>query len=61
MSAQELLTEEIKNQPEPVLLEVLRYMKFIQRQRENEAPMDTLIADNWEKLGAAPEVDDDKL
>lgn len=44
MSAQELLLEEIKHQPEPVRPKV-------------EAPMDSLIADTWEKIGAAPEVD----
>jgi hypothetical protein len=26
-----------------------------------ETPMDSLIADTWEKLGPAPEVDYDKL
>ena len=61
MSAQELLIEEIKHQPEPVLREVLQYMKSLQRQREMEAPMDSLIADTWEKIGPAPEVDYDKL
>ena len=33
MSAQEILLEEIKHQPEPVLLEVLHYLKFLARQR----------------------------
>ena len=33
MSAQEMLLEEIKHQPEPVLLEVLHYLKFLTRQR----------------------------
>ena len=61
MSAQELLIEEIKHQPEPVLQEVLRYMKFLQRQRAIEAPMDSVVADTWQKLGPAPEVDYDKL
>ena len=61
MSAQEMLLEEIKRQPEPVLREVLQYMKSLQRQREPEAPMDSLIADTWEKIGPAPEVDYDKL
>ena len=61
MSAQEILIEEIKRQPEPVLREVLHYMKFLERQREREAPMDAPIADTWEKLGPPPEVDYDKL
>jgi hypothetical protein len=42
MSAQEILIEEIKQQPEPVLREVLHYMKFLQRQREEEAWADVL-------------------
>lgn len=61
MSRQEILVEEIKRQPEPVLREVWHYLKFLTRQREKEAPMDNLIADTWEKLGPPPEVDYDKL
>lgn len=61
MSAQELLMEEIKRQPEPVLREVLHYIKFLEHQREMEAPMDTLVADTWGKLGPAPDVDYDQL
>jgi hypothetical protein len=61
MSAQEILIEEIKHQPEPLVREVLRYMKFLERQRESEAPMDSLVADTWEKLGPAPEIDYAKL
>ena len=61
MSAQEILIEEIKHQPETVAREVLQYLKFLERQREMEAPMDSLIADTWEKLGSMPEVDYDKL
>jgi len=56
-----MLMEEIKRQPESVLREVLRYLKFLERQREREVPMDGLIADTWEKLGPAPEVDYDKV
>jgi hypothetical protein len=37
MSAQEMLVEEIKGQPEPVLREVLHYLKFITRTRAEEA------------------------
>jgi len=61
MSAQEMLAEEIKRQPEPVLREVLHYLKFLERQHQTEAPMEALVADTWEKLGPPPDVDDDKL
>jgi hypothetical protein len=61
MSAQELLIEEIKRQPEPVLREILHYIKFLESQRQGEAPMDGVVADTWEKLGPAPDVDYDKL
>ncbi len=61
MSAQEILIEEIKHQPETVAREVLHFLKFIERQRELESPMDSLIADTWEKIGPAPELDYDKL
>jgi hypothetical protein len=37
MSTRELLLEEIKHQPEPVLREVWHYLKFLTRQREEEA------------------------
>ena len=36
MSAQEILIEEIKRQPEPVVREVLHYLKFLERQRAQE-------------------------
>jgi len=42
MSTQEMLLEEIKRQPEPVLREVLHYVKFIARQRAEEAWADVL-------------------
>jgi hypothetical protein len=61
MSAQEILIEEIKHQPETVAREVLNFLKFIERRRELESPMDNLIADTWEKIGPAPELDYDKL
>jgi len=61
MSTQEMLLEEIKHQPEPVLRELRQYLDFLKRQRGNEAPMDSLVADTWEKLGPAPDVDYDKL
>ncbi len=61
MSVQEILIEEIKHQPEPVAREILRYLKSLQRQQETDAPMDGLIAQTWEKLGPAPDVDYDQL
>ena len=42
MSTQEILVEEIKGQPEPVLRELLHYLKFLARQREEEAWADVL-------------------
>ena len=55
------MIEEIKRQPESVLREVLRYLKSLEHQRELETPMDSLVADTWEKLGPPPDVDYDKL
>ncbi|MEI9959913.1 MAG: hypothetical protein WDM76_01920 [Limisphaerales bacterium] len=51
------MIEEIKHQPEPVVREILRYLKFLERQRAPETPRDSLVADTWEKLGPAPEID----
>ena len=56
-----MLIEEIRQQPEEVVRELLHYLKFIERQRALESPMDNVIADTWEKLGPAPEVDYAKL
>jgi len=42
MSAQDTLIEEIKHQPEPVLREVLHYLKFPERQRAQEDWADVL-------------------
>ena len=42
MSTQEILLEEIKRQPEPVLIEVWHYLKFFTRQREEAAWADVL-------------------
>ena len=42
MSTQEMLVEEIKRQPESVLREVWHYLKFLTRQREEEAWGDVL-------------------
>jgi hypothetical protein len=61
MSAQETLIEEIKRQPEPVVREILHYLKTLGRQRNMELPLDGLVADTWEKLGPAPEIDYAKL
>jgi len=61
MSAQEMLIAEIKRQPEPVLREVLHYIKFLEQQRGMDAPLESVVADTWEKLGPAPDVDYDKL
>jgi len=42
MSTQEMLAEEIRRQPEPLLREVLHYLKFLARQREEEEWADVL-------------------
>ncbi len=42
MSTQEILLEEIKRQPETVLIEVWHYLKFLTRQREEEGWADVL-------------------
>ncbi len=42
MSTQEMLLSEIKNQPEPVLRELWHYLRFLARQREEEAWADVL-------------------
>jgi hypothetical protein len=42
MSAQEMLIEEIKGQPEPLLREVLHYLRFLERQRAQEEWADVL-------------------
>jgi hypothetical protein len=52
MSAQEMLIEEIRRHPEPVLREVLHYLKFIERQRAQE---------NWEDVLPSREVEQEKL
>jgi len=44
MSAQEMLIEEIKRQPESLLREVLNYMRFLERQRAQEEWADVLPA-----------------
>jgi hypothetical protein len=57
MSTQDILLEEIKQQPEPVLRELRHYLDYLKHQREVETPLDNVLADTWEKLGPAPDVD----
>ena len=52
MSSQEMLIEEIRHQPEPVLLEVLHYLKFLERQRAHES---------WDDVLPSREVEQEKL
>jgi hypothetical protein len=52
VSAQEILIEEIKHQPEPMLREVLHYLKFLVRQRAQE---------DWADVLPAREVEQEKL
>jgi hypothetical protein len=42
MSTREILVEEIEHQPEPVLREVLLYLKFLARQSEEAVWADVL-------------------
>jgi hypothetical protein len=42
MSAKEALLEEIQKQPEPVLMELLHYLKHVERQRADEEWSDVL-------------------
>jgi hypothetical protein len=57
MSTQEILLEEIKHQPESVLRQLQSYLDFLKGQAKPEAPMVEVVADTWEKLGPAPELD----
>jgi hypothetical protein len=52
MSVQEMLIEEIRHQPEPVMREVLHYLKFLERQRAQE---------NWSDVLPTREVEQEKL
>jgi hypothetical protein len=52
MSAQEMLIEEIKHQPETVVREVLHYLKFLERQRAQE---------NWDDVLPSREVEQETL
>ncbi|NUQ62865.1 MAG: hypothetical protein HUU20_10270 [Pirellulales bacterium] len=42
MNTQELLIEEVKRQPEPVQRELLQYLRFLVRQREEAQWSDVL-------------------
>ena len=61
MSTREILLEEIKDQPEPVLRQLRHYLDFLKRQPASPVPMEELVADTWEKLGPAPDLDYDLL
>jgi hypothetical protein len=52
MSAQEMLIEEIKRQPELMAREVLHYLKFLERQRAQE---------DWADVLPSREVEQEKL
>lgn len=52
MSAQEILIEEIKHQPESVVRKVLDYLKFLGRQRAQE---------DWANVLPSREVEQEKL
>jgi len=61
MSTQELLLQEIKHQPESILLQLQHYLDFLKRQRAPAFPMDEVVANTWESLGPAPDLDYDQL
>jgi hypothetical protein len=52
MSAQEILIEEIRHQPEPVVREVLNFLKFLVHRRAQE---------NWADVLPSREVEQEKL
>ncbi|MCY2992479.1 MAG: DUF2281 domain-containing protein [Planctomycetota bacterium] len=49
MSTQEMLIEEIKRQPEPVQREVLHFLQFLVRERQDESWTDVLPGRNVEQ------------
>jgi hypothetical protein len=61
MSTQEILLQEIKHQPESVLRQLRHYLDFLKHQQDIEPQLDEVVADTWEKLGPAPELDYDRL
>jgi hypothetical protein len=42
MSTREIVVEEMQRQPEPVLRELLHYLRFLAKQREEESWSDVL-------------------
>ena len=52
MSAQEILIDEIKRQPEMVAREVLHYLRFLERQHAQE---------NWDDVLPSREIEQEKL
>jgi hypothetical protein len=52
MTARETLIEEIRHQPEPVVREVLHYLKYLERQRAQE---------DWTDVLPSREVEQEKL
>ena len=54
MSAQEILIEEIKRQPEPVVREVLQFLKTLERQRAQKASGQTPAFAKWRGRGHLP-------
>lgn len=61
MSTQEILLQEIKHQPESVLRQLRRYLDFLKHEQDIEPQLEEVVADTWEKLGPAPELDYDRL
>jgi len=61
MSTQEMLLEEIRHQPEAVLRELQRHLDLLKRQREAETPLESVVADTWEKLGPAPKLTNNQV
>ena len=52
MGAQEILIEEIRHQPEPVVREVLNFLKFLEHRRAQE---------QWADVLPSREVEQEKL
>jgi len=52
MSVQELLIEEIRKQPEPILREVWHYLKFLERQQGDQ---------EWEDVRPGREIEQQVL
>ena len=54
MSAQEILFEEIKRQPEPVVREVLQFLKTLERRRAQKTGGQTPDFAKWRGRGHLP-------